>query len=190
MKRKQIIITILIVLGLVVWNIGELPDFKPDKDKIQALSVSDTMATVLDWDWFDLVDIKITGTESRLLSLPDTLEYLDGKEVTVSAASFACGDDIVETVDGFTINGFILVPYFTMIDCCLGNPTQYFQWTIVVEELKTPWEIHHKGIIDPEVIVKGKLRIKREATRDGVFFLDDAEVVYTAEEAAANSKSQ
>ena len=182
MKRKSILITVLIAGGLLWWNIAELPDFSPDASHIQTLSLTGSVnAEVVDWTWFDDVKLHVTEAECRVVSLRPELEALDGKTVVISGASFACGDDIIEGEEGYTIGGFILVPYFGMIDCCVGNPIPYFQWTIVVEKLRVPWRIPHKGIIDPTVVVEGVFRIERESSQVGVFFLDQAEVVDSAE---------
>ena len=189
MKWKPIVIAVLMAGGLLWWNIGEYPDFHPDARKIRSLPESQgTDAEKVDWAWFDKVKLDVTGTTCRLVSLPPELEALDGKTVVVSGASFACGDDLIEREDGYTIQGFILVPYFGMIDCCVGNPIPYFQWTIVVEKLHSPWQIHHKGIVDPTVVVQGVFRIERGSTTTGVFFLDQAEVIDSVEHELQNPK--
>ncbi|WP_136080490.1 hypothetical protein [Pontiella desulfatans] len=182
MKIKTVIISFSIVSVLVLWNIRELPDFRVDASKVKAIAVPDAVdVPQLDWSWFDEVEVVVREGVCSLVSIPPQLEALDGKEVVVAGPSFACGDDLVERMDGYTIKGFIMVPYFGMIDCCVGNPVPYFQWTIVVEKLATPWEINHKGIIDPDVVVRGILRIERGSTQEGVFFLEEAEVIHSAD---------
>jgi hypothetical protein len=182
MKLKTVIICAALGAALVFWNIKEFPDFRIDASKVRDVAVPVTVELPqLDWKWFDQVEVDVKEGVCALVSLPSQLEALDGKEVVVAGPSFACGDDLVERMDGYTIRGFIMVPYFGMIDCCVGNPVPYFQWTIVVEKLATPWEIRHKGIIDPDVVVRGKLRIERGPTREGVFFLEDAEVIHSAD---------
>ena len=190
MKFKAIIIAVVIVGGLIWWNVVEFPDFRPDRKKIKTLPVSkEVTATTLDWSWFDRVKVDVKEGQCRLMSLPPELEAVDGKEVIVTGASFACGDDIVEDETGYTIKGFILVPYFGMIDCCIGNPIPYFQWTIVLDQLQTPWRINHTGIVDPTVAVRGVFRVDRERSTEGIFFLDQAEVVHSAEQDKANHQS-
>jgi hypothetical protein len=191
MKRKPIVVGVLILTGLFIWNIAEFPDYHPDQRKIKTVSVPESdNAKELDWKWFDRVKIHVRQGECTLVSLPDELENLNGEFVTVSGASFACGDDIIESANGYTIRGFILVPYFGMIDCCIGNPVPYFQWTIVVKKLRTPWQIHHKGIIDPTVAVRGIFRVERGRSNEGIFFLDDAYILSAAEDEAENHKKR
>jgi len=168
--------------ALLFWNMKEFPDFRVDASRIQQVPLP-AYADVprLDWSWFDDVEVNVKEGVCRLVSLPPQLEALDGKDVAVAGPSFACGDDLVERKDGYTIKGFIMVPYFGMIDCCVGNPVPYFQWTVVVEKLAAPWEINHKGIVDPDVVVRGTLRIERGATRKGIFFLENAELIHSAD---------
>jgi len=71
-----------------------------------------------------------------------------------------------------------------MIDCCIGNPVPYFQWTVIVRPLAKPWEINHRGIVNPDVVVRGTFRVERGAGREGIFFLDNAEVIDSAEQRA------
>jgi hypothetical protein len=183
MKVKTIIIAIVIAAGLLWWNIAQLPDFRPDPRKIKAMTVPESIqAQSLDWRWFDRVKVEVKEGQCRLISLPPELEAVDGKEVIAAGASFACGDQIVQDETGYTIKGFIIVPYFGMIDCCIGNPVPYFQWTIVVDPLQTPWRIHHTGIVDPTVAVRGVFRVVRERSSRGIFFLDQARVVHSAEQ--------
>ncbi|MFC1761103.1 hypothetical protein ACFL6U_03385 [Planctomycetota bacterium] len=183
MKPKPIMIAVALGAALLFWNIKEFPDLRVDPAKVKAMNVSvDVNVPLLDWSWFDGVEVDVRQGVCTLISLPPELAALDGKQVVVAGPSFACGEDLVERKEGYTIKGFIMVPYFGMIDCCVGNPVPYFQWTIVVKKLATPWEIHHKGIIDPDVGVRGRLRIERGPTREGVFFLEHAKVIYSADE--------
>lgn len=182
MKYKPVILFTVLGAALLVWNIKEFPDFHVDASKIKPNPVYESEgAPQLDWSWFDEVEADIKEGVCRLVSLPAQLEALDGKTVVVAGPSFACGEDLVERKYGYTIKGFIMVPYFGMIDCCIGNPVPYFQWTVVIDELAIPWEINHKGIIDPDVVVRGTLRIERDATQEGIFFLDHAEVIHSAD---------
>lgn len=182
MNAKSVVITLALGAALCFWNLKELPSFQVDTDQVNTLEIPDSIEVPnLDWSWFDEVEVKVRAGECILVSLPDVLHQLDGKEVVVAGPSFACGDDLVEHKDGYTIKGFIMVPYFGMIDCCVGNPVPYFQWTIVVDRLQTPWKIPHKGVIDPDVIVRGRLRIERSATQEGVFWLDDANIIQSKE---------
>lgn len=182
MNLKSIIITTAVVAALLLWNLKELPRFQVDASKVKTVEVPSSVELPrLDWSWFDDVEVKVREGECLLVSLPESLEALDGKEVVVAGPSFACGDELVERENGYSILGFILVPYFGMIDCCVGNPVPYFQWTIVVDRLNAPWEIPHKGVIDPDVVVRGRLRIERSATQEGVFWLEDAEIIHSAE---------
>lgn len=182
MKLKNVIIFAALGAALLFWNIKEFPDFSVDASKVKSMPVPDALDVPrFEWSWLDQVKIKLNEGAGTLVSLPSELELLDGKEVVVSGPSFACGDDLVERSDGYTIKGFIMVPYFGMIDCCVGNPVPYFQWTVVVKKLATSWEIHHKGIVDPNVVVRGRLRIERGESREGIFFLEDAEVIHSAD---------
>lgn len=182
MNLKSITVTIAVVAALLLWNLKELPSFQVDASKVKTVELPTSVDLPrLDWSWFDAVEVKVREGECVLVSLPENLNALDGKEVVVAGPSFACGDELVEREDGYTILGFIMVPYFGMIDCCVGNPVPYFQWTIVVDRLASPWEISHKGVINPDVVVRGRLRIERSATQEGVFYLEDAELVHSAE---------
>lgn len=189
MKLKVAIVVILLAGILVVWNIQEFKSLEPDTDKVDAISVPElrTELPQLDWKLCDAVEVKVVDAVCNIVSLPQGLEELDGREIVVSGPSFACGEDLVEHESGYTIKGFILVPYFGMVDCCIGNPIPYFQWTVIVEQLSVPWEIPHKGIIDPDVVVKGTFRIERGEAYEGIFFLDDAVVIYSADAAKENS---
>lgn len=167
---------------MLLWNIKELPSFHVDTDKVKAIEITAPFdLPQLKWSWFDEVEVKVREGECVLVALPENLNALDGQEVVVAGPSFACGEDLVERQNGYTIQGFIMVPYFGMIDCCVGNPVPYFQWTIVVDQLDAPWEIPHKGVIDPEVVVRGRLRVERSATKEGVFWLEDATIIQSAE---------
>ena len=182
MKLKSAIIIAALGAALLFWNIAEYHGFRIDASKVKDAAVPESVDVPrLDWAWFDNVKVNVREGTCGLVSLPPELAVLDGREVVVAGPSFACGDDLVERIDGYTIKGFIMVPYFGMIDCCVGNPVPYFQWTIVVKKLAVPWEINHKGIVDPDVVVKGRLRIERGATRDGVFFLENAVVIHSAD---------
>ena len=190
MKVKPVIIAILIAGALVLWNFREFSNLQPDKDRIGAPVASlDEGIPQFNWEWCDRVDVEVRDAVCRIKALPSEIEELDGKQVIVAGPSFACGDDLVQHETGYTIKGFIVVPYFGMIDCCIGNPIPYFQWTIVVQELDTPWEIQHKGIVDPNVVVKGTLRIQRGPAHEGIFFLDQAVVVDSAEHQLALARS-
>ena len=172
--------------GILVWNILEYPDYRVDTARLSRPPVpGGEDAPALDWSWFDRVKLDTREGGCRLLALPPELEQLDGRTVTVAGASFACGDDLEEKPDGYTITGFVLVPYFGMIDCCIGNPIPYYQWTLVVRPLQKAWTIPHRGLIDPNVVVRGNLRIERGETREGVFWLDRAEVIRAADDEAA-----
>lgn len=188
MKLKNVMLFVAGVSLLVIWNINEFPDFRVDASKVKEIPVPESVEVPkLDWSWFDGVKIEVKEGVCSLVSLPPQLEALDGADVVVSGPSFACGEDLVERADGYTIRGFIMVPYFGMIDCCVGNPVPYFQWTIVVKQLSTPWEINHKGMIDPDVVVKGRLRIERGPTREGIFLLEDADVIHSSEQMEASN---
>lgn len=182
MKLQSVMLVVAGVSLLVIWNIKEFPDFRVDASKVKEIPVPESVdVPKLDWSWFDDVVVEVEEGVCSLESLPPQLDALDGEDVVVSGPSFACGDDLVERSDGYTIKGFIMVPYFGMIDCCVGNPVPYFQWTIVVKQLSPPWEINHKGIIDPNVVVKGRLRVERGESSDGIFFLEDANVIHSAD---------
>lgn len=185
MKYKPFIIGVTIVAALVVWNFREFASLQPDTGRMgtPVIAVEEDIPR-FDWKWCDRVEVEVKDAVCRILSLPPELEALDGQPVIVAGPSFACGEDLVQHEKGYTIKGFIMVPYFGMIDCCIGNPIPYFQWTIVVDRLVTPWEIHHKGIVDPNVVVKGNLRIERGRAYEGIFFLDAAEVIDSAEHQA------
>lgn len=183
MKVKTIIIAAVSAAGLLWWNIAELPDFRPDPRKIKTVAVPESSeAPSLDWNWFNRVKVEVREGQCRLISLPPELEAVDGKQVIAAGASFACGSQIVEDKTGCTIKGFILVPYFGMIDCCIGNPVPYFQWTIVVDPLQTPWRINHTGIVDPTVAVRGVFRVVRKRSSKGIFFMEQAQVVHSVEQ--------
>lgn len=185
MKLKTVSLFAALGAALLVWNILEFPDVRIDASKIDAMAVpGDVDAPQFDWTLLDKVKTDVRGGVCTLVEIPSELAELDGKLIIVSGPSFACGDDLIERADGYTIKGFIMVPYFGMIDCCVGNPIPYFQWTIIVRPLAEPWEINHKGIVDPDVVVRGRFRIEHEASREGVFFLDNAEVIDSAEDRA------
>lgn len=184
-KGKAVIAVVLIAGALLVWNLFEYRSMEPDVGRIPSRVVEiDPDTPRFDWKWCDKVEVEVVNAACRILSLPPELEALEGREVIVAGPSFACGEDLVQHQTGYTINGFILVPYFGMIDCCIGNPIPYFQWTIVVEKLVHPWQIRHKGIIDPNVVVRGTFRIQRGDAFEGIFFLDEAEVIDSAEHQA------
>ena len=178
MKSKSIIIIVALGVALLFWNIYEFPDFQIDESKVKNIPIHESVDVPhLEWSWFDAVKVQVREGICKLKSLPPQIEALEGKKVVVSGPSFACGSDIIERTDGYTIKGFIMVPYFGMIDCCVGNPIPYFQWTVIVKPLAQPWEIHHKGIVDPDVVVSGVFRIERGTSREGIFFLDNAVVI-------------
>lgn len=182
MKYKSIIIIVALGTALLLWNIYEFPEFQIDKSKVKNIPVPDSVdVPILEWSWFDAVEIKVREGICKLVSLPPQIKALEGKKVVVSGPSFSCGSDLIEHTDGYTIKGFIVVPYFGMIDCCVGNPLPYFQWTVIVRPLAQPWEIHHKGIVDPDVVVRGVFRIEHGTSREGIFFLDDAVVIHSAD---------
>ncbi|WP_146395946.1 hypothetical protein [Planctomycetes bacterium CA13] len=186
---KSILIGAGVVVALVWWNVAEIPNFRIDTSKVKSMPIPESVsAAKLDWAWFDLVETDESEGKCKLVSMPEPLGSLEGKVVVVSGPSFACGDQIVERSDGYSIRGFVMVPYFGMIDCCVGNPIPYYQWTIVVKELRSPWEINHKGIIDPSVVVRGVLRVERQSSQDGIFFLDQAEVIDSVEHQAAQEQ--
>lgn len=189
MKIKIFIIAILLAGALVLWNFREYKNLEPDTARVEAIRMPELAPDLprLDWKLCDAVEVEVKEAVCRILSLPPELEALDGKEIVVSGPSFACGEDLVEHSTGYTIKGFILVPYFGMVDCCIGNPVPYFQWTVIVEQLQVPWEIPHKGIIDPDVVVRGTFRIERGQAFEGIFFLDDARVIYSADAARETS---
>jgi hypothetical protein len=182
-KAKIVIIAILLVGALIWWNVQEFRTLEPDPDKMESLSMPELAPGLprLDWKLCDAVEVEVVDAVCRIISLPPQLEALEGREIIISGPSFACGEDLVEHKTGYTIKGFILVPYFGMVDCCIGNPIPYFQWTVIVEQLVTPWEIPHKGIVDPDVVVKGTFRIQREEAYEGIFFLEDAVVIHSAD---------
>lgn len=182
MKLKPVIIGILFLGALLLWNFREFASLQPDPGRIEqpVIAIEDETPR-FNWEWCDEVHVEVKDAVCRIVALPPELEALDGQAVVVAGPSFACGDDLVQHADGYTIKGFIVVPYFGMIDCCIGNPIPYFQWTIVVDQLVTPWEIHHKGIVDPDVVVKGNLRIERGQAFEGIFFLENAEIIDSAE---------
>lgn len=189
MKIKAVIAGLIIAGALIWWNFQEFNNLKPETDRIVPIDAPISVdLPKFDWKWCDSVDVEVVDGVCRILSMPPELTEMDGQQVVVSGPSFACGEDLVERKDGYTIKGFIMVPYFGMIDCCVGNPIPYFQWTIVVEQLKTPWEINHKGIINPDVVVSGTLRIVRKDAREGIFFIDDAEIIYSAEQEAGEQR--
>jgi len=172
---------------LIWWNYHELSSVVHSGKEELAIPVNNSLP-VISWKSFDSVVIKTKDLQSQLVSLPSELEALDGKEVIISGSTFACGEDLVRRKDGCTIKGFIMVPYFGMIDCCVGNPIPYFQWTIIAKNLKEPWEIKHPGIIDPSAVVRGTFRIERGMTEVGIFYLDNAIVVDSVEHAIAAGK--
>ncbi|MEX0323757.1 MAG: hypothetical protein AB3N63_16465 [Puniceicoccaceae bacterium] len=183
MKVKVAIVVILLAGALILWNIQEFKSLEPDTQRVESVAMPELAPELprLDWKLCDAVEVEVVDAVCRIVSLPPGLEELDGKEIVVSGPSFACGEDLVEHKTGYTIKGFIMVPYFGMVDCCIGNPIPYFQWTVVVEQLTVPWEIPHKGIIDPDVVVKGTFRIERGQAYEGIFFLDDAVVIHSAD---------
>ncbi len=171
----------ILILVLFAWNLLEHPSLNIDLSKVAAFNVEVQRGThELKWEWFDQTEIAMSGGVGIIKKIPAQLEACDQQMVTIEGASFACGNQIEETPTGYSINGFIIVPYFGMIDCCIGNPTPYFQWTLMVNNMRRPWTIKHKGFIDPQVVVKGRLRIERTSMAEGVFFIDEAEVIASA----------
>ncbi|WP_227021653.1 hypothetical protein [Oceaniferula marina] len=181
-KRKPIVVILLIGVGLLCWNLAEIRSVLTGPGDQLGLPVpEDVEVPEIDWAWFNEVEVEVEEGHCQLVSVPEALEQLDGCEVVVSGPSFACGEQLIERKDGYTITGFVMVPYFGMIDCCVGNPIPYFQWTLVVKQLQKNWEIEHKGVVDPDVVVRGTLRIERSRTEEGVFFLENAEVIRSAD---------
>lgn len=154
MKLRETVILVSVCVLILCWNLVEIFSIQPGRGAA-ALGVPESIdLPSLNWDWFNQVEVTVVEGVCREVKIPPDLERLDGEMVVVSGPSFACGDDLVEHAEGYTIKGFVMVPYFGMIDCCVGNPIPYYQWTIIVKELASPWEIHHKGVIDPSVVVR------------------------------------
>jgi hypothetical protein len=184
MKISQMLIGIGVCALLVLWNYQELSSVIQSEKEELAIPLENSLP-VITWKSFDSVVVQTKDQQSKLVSLPPELEVLDGKDVIISGSTFACGEDLIRREDGCTIKGFIMVPYFGMIDCCVGNPIPYFQWTIIAKNLHEPWEIKHPGIIDPSAVVRGRFRIERGLTEEGIFYLDNAVVVDSVEHAIA-----
>ena len=127
------------------------------------------------WKSFEQVRIEWDGNTIKTVSVPEDLQRLDGKIITVKAISLLTQDGLIRNANGCDVHRSLMLPPFGVIFCCSITPVPRYEWTIVVNSSE-PWQII--GDIPNEIstIVTGRFRIAKEAYENGIFFIEDAQV--------------